>query len=114
MVGNMAIVQMVIDKGWNVKPIIWQYASDGDVDHLGRRLKANEACNCVLGDNINSQNRSNGDIINKATITAYPKKTDTSNQILYQLDSPMLLGSGETKTFKGRYTNPECYHQFIC
>lgn len=76
------------------------------VDHLGRRLKANETCNCVLGDNINSQDRSNGDVINKATITAYPKKTDTSNQVLYKLDSPMLLGSGETKTFNGRYTNP--------
>jgi hypothetical protein len=76
------------------------------VDHLGRRLKANEACNCVLGDNINSQDRSNGDVINKATITAYPKKPDTSNQVLFRLDSPMLLGSGETKTFKGRYTNP--------
>jgi hypothetical protein len=35
MVGPMAIVQMVIDKGWNVKPIIWQYASDGDVDDNG-------------------------------------------------------------------------------
>jgi len=30
-----AIIQMVIDKGWNVKPIIWQYASDGDVDDNG-------------------------------------------------------------------------------
>jgi hypothetical protein len=76
------------------------------IDHLGRRLKANEICNCVLGGEINSQDRNNGTVINKATIRAYPKKTDTSNQVLYRLDSPMLLGSGETKTFKGRYTNP--------
>jgi GH25 family lysozyme M1 (1,4-beta-N-acetylmuramidase) len=30
-----AIVQMVIDKGWNVKPLIWQYASDGIVNDDG-------------------------------------------------------------------------------
>jgi hypothetical protein len=76
------------------------------IDHLGRKLKANEACNCVLGDVINSQDRNNGTVINKATIRAFPKKTDASNKVLYRLDSPMLLGSGETKTFNGRYTNP--------
>jgi len=79
------------------------------VDHLGRKLKANEACGCVLGSGVsavNSLDRNNGLVINKATIRAFPKKTDTSNKVLYRLDSPMLLGSGETKTFKGRYTNP--------
>jgi len=30
-----AIVQMVIDKGWKVKPLIWQYASDGIVNDDG-------------------------------------------------------------------------------
>ena len=35
LVGNMAIVQMVIDKGWNTKPLIWQYASDGIVNDDG-------------------------------------------------------------------------------
>jgi hypothetical protein len=81
------------------------------VDHLGRKLKANEATTHTFdytftGSHLNSQDRNNGTVINKATIKAYPKKTDTSNQVLYKLDSPMLLGSGETKTFNGRYTNP--------
>jgi hypothetical protein len=81
------------------------------VDHLGRKLKANEATNhtfdyTFIDSHINSQDRNNGTIINKATIRAFPKKTDTTNKVLYRLDSPMLLGSGETKTFKGRYTNP--------
>jgi GH25 family lysozyme M1 (1,4-beta-N-acetylmuramidase) len=35
LVGNMAIVQMCIDKGWNRKPLIWQYASDGMVNDDG-------------------------------------------------------------------------------
>jgi hypothetical protein len=86
------------------------------IDHLGRRLtdrptggsqlKANESCNCVLGDEIKIPERSNGQIYNKVTIRAFPKKTDTTDKVLYTLDSPITLGSGETKTFKGRYTNP--------
>jgi hypothetical protein len=39
-------------------------------------------------------------------ITVYPKRTDTSAQILYRLGSPMEIGSGETKTFRGNYTDP--------
>jgi len=35
LVGTMAIVQMCIDKGWNTKPLIWQYARDGDIDDNG-------------------------------------------------------------------------------
>jgi len=31
----VAVVQMVINAGWNCKPLIWQYASDGDVDDDG-------------------------------------------------------------------------------
>jgi GH25 family lysozyme M1 (1,4-beta-N-acetylmuramidase) len=34
----VAIVQMVIDKGWYTKPIIWQYASDGDIDDNGVKV----------------------------------------------------------------------------
>jgi GH25 family lysozyme M1 (1,4-beta-N-acetylmuramidase) len=33
-----AIVQMVIDKGWKVKPLIWQYASDGIVNDDGIKV----------------------------------------------------------------------------
>jgi len=32
---NVAVIQEVINAGWNVKPIIWQYASDGDIDDNG-------------------------------------------------------------------------------
>lgn len=35
---TVAIVQMVIDKGWKVKPIIWQYASDGIVNDDGIKM----------------------------------------------------------------------------
>lgn len=32
---TVAVVQMVIDKGWNCKPLIWQYASDGIINDDG-------------------------------------------------------------------------------
>jgi hypothetical protein len=45
-------------------------------------------------------------IVNYATATAYPKRTDEDLQILYRLPYPVPLLNGETKTIKGRYVDP--------
>lgn len=45
-----------------------------------------------------------GDIINRAVVTAYPKKVDTVAKVLYSLSSPMMIGSKQTITFKAGYT----------
>jgi hypothetical protein len=70
------------------KDIIISGASGGEASPLGVKV--------VYGE----------DIINSMKITVYPKRTDTSAQILYRLGSPMEIGSGETKTFRGNYTDP--------
>lgn len=45
-------------------------------------------------------------IINNATVTAYPKRIDKDLQILYQLPFPVPLASGETKRITGQYVDP--------
>jgi hypothetical protein len=45
-------------------------------------------------------------IANHIVVTAYPRKVDTSLVVLYSLGSPMEIGSGETKTFSGNYSDP--------
>jgi len=43
---------------------------------------------------------------NRISVTAYPRKVDTSLVVLYSLGSPMEIGNGETKTFTGSYSDP--------
>lgn len=43
---------------------------------------------------------------NYITVTSYPRRLDTSNQILYSLSSPISLAGGETKTIKVSYRDP--------
>ena len=52
--------------------------------------------------------RSHGEnIINKVTVTAYPKRTDTKEQTLYSLGEVIRISSGETKTINVRYQNAD-------
>jgi hypothetical protein len=46
------------------------------------------------------------DVINRFTATAYPKKIDTSAQILYSLPFSTLVGAGQTISFRGNYSDP--------
>ena len=46
-------------------------------------------------------------IINKVTVTAYPKRTDTEEQTLYSLGEVIRISSGETKTINVRYQNAD-------
>jgi len=55
-------------------------------------------------DNIEPQYGTN--LVNYATATAYPKRTDTELQVLYRLPYPVAIANGETKIIKGRYVDP--------
>lgn len=44
-------------------------------------------------------------ILNSITVTAYPKRIDTTEQTLYSLGTPIKISSGETKTITVRYQN---------
>lgn len=56
-----------------------------------------------------------GTVINRVKVTAYPKAidpvttdapTDYGRKVLYNLPSPMMIGSRQTLTFRGNYTDP--------
>lgn len=46
------------------------------------------------------------EVINRFTIYANPRKVDASVQVLFQLNEPILIGSGETIDIRGTYANP--------
>jgi hypothetical protein len=45
-------------------------------------------------------------MINRMTMRVYPKRVDTSVQVLWRLDAAVRLASGETLEIRGRYTDP--------
>lgn len=46
-------------------------------------------------------------VINRFTIYVVPRRIDSSPQILFQLDSPLKVSSGQTVVIRGTYANPE-------
>jgi len=54
------------------------------------------AMETVYGDNL----------INRMTVMAYPKRVSTSPEILFTAASPIMIGSAETITFRGNYSDP--------
>ena len=70
------------------------------------KIILNEAQDADFDGLAKSYQRSHGDnILNKISVTAYPKRIDTSQQTLYSLGTPMRLDAGETKTITVRYQN---------
>jgi len=47
------------------------------------------------------------EIINRATAIANPKRIDETPQVLYRLDKPMPIRSGQTINFRAKYTDPK-------
>lgn len=69
-------------------------------------LYADESEDCDINGTAKFYSRTYGEqIVNKVTISAYPKRTDDTEQTLYSLGSPLYVGAGETKTFTARYQN---------
>lgn len=48
----------------------------------------------------------NSAVINYLTVTAYPSRTDTSDQILFTLSEPIPIASGQNVNLRGSYANP--------
>lgn len=73
----------------------------------GGRLILNAYGGAVIDNTMKDLGVSYGrGMVNRMTVRAYPKRIDTSVQVLYKLESPMQIGSGETVTFRGGYTDP--------
>lgn len=83
---------------------------DGEqiLDEDGNAIIADEAEDCeITGTLFDKMERSHGDnILNRVKVTAYPKRVDTTEQVLFSLGSPIALAPGETKTFTGKYVDP--------
>jgi hypothetical protein len=45
-------------------------------------------------------------VINRLTVYANPRKLSAAPEILFTLDEPIAIGSGQTVTIKGSYSNP--------
>lgn len=45
-------------------------------------------------------------LVNRVAATVYPKKVDTSAQVLYSLSSPLAIGASQTINYRGNYTDP--------
>ena len=69
---------------------------------LGRELEAFESDNSMMDADIDYGEQ----IINRVEVKAYPKRIDTTEQVLFSLDTPLEIGSGETIEFVGQYKDP--------
>jgi hypothetical protein len=72
------------------------------------KVVMNEVQDAHINGTAQRYERSHGEnIINKVTVTAYPKRTDTKEQTLYSLGEVIRISSGETKTINVRYQNAD-------
>lgn len=82
---------------------------DGDalLTEAGDFLLLDETEAITFADNMTGLGIQHGrNLANRIVVTAYPRKTDTSNVVLYSLGSPMQIGNRQTLTFTGNYTDP--------
>jgi len=62
-----------------------------------------------ISDTMVDADINDGDVINQVTVTAYPKKIDLIGggvKVLYDLATPMLVGSNQSVVFSSNYTDP--------
>lgn len=45
-------------------------------------------------------------VLNRAEVTAYPSRTDTSDVVLFTLQQPLPISSGQVLIIRGNYSNP--------
>lgn len=70
------------------------------------KLILNETADADFDGIAQGYSRTHGDnVLNKVTVTAYPKRVDTTEQTLYSLGTPLMLAPGETKTITVKYQN---------
>lgn len=91
-----------VDSGFLLK-------EDGDklLLETGYKIILDEVTTLFADNNMLGLDASYGDnLINRVTVTAYPKRIDSSVQVLYSLSSPVLIGSAQVLTFRGNYSDP--------
>lgn len=70
------------------------------------KLVLNETQDAHINGTAQRYERTHGEnILNKVTVTAYPKRVDTEEQTIYSLGTPLMLAPGETKTITVKYQN---------
>lgn len=70
------------------------------------KLILNETADAHINGTAQAYTRTHGEnILNSITVTAYPKRIDTTEQTLYSLGTFMKISSGETKTITVKYQN---------
>lgn len=82
-----------------------------DVDLLlqedGDTILLNEAQSFNFNNfTMNEETEHGEQVINRFTVYANPRKIDTSAQILFHLNEPILIGSGQTIEIRGTYADP--------
>lgn len=72
----------------------------------GDKIILDEVQDAHMDGEAAAYSRNHGEnILNKVTVTAYPKRIDTSEQTIYSLGTPLMLAPGETKTVTVKYQN---------
>lgn len=81
--------------------------SDKILQETGDGILLDQTQSVTMDNSMMSLDISYGDnLINRVTVTAYPRRVDTSPQTLFSLDTPLLVGSGQTVEFRGSYADP--------
>ncbi|GAP07130.1 uncharacterized protein conserved in bacteria [Anaerolinea thermolimosa] len=82
---------------------------DGDFLLLeeGDFFLLNEAQSFLLDNTMTDIVLEYGDFFNQVTFKAYPKRVDTSPTVLFSLENPQKIASGETLTLRGSYKNAQ-------
>jgi len=72
------------------------------------KLILNETQDAHINGTAQAYSRTHGgNILNSITVTAYPKRVDTTEQTLYSLGTPIKIASGETSTITVKYQNKD-------
>lgn len=73
----------------------------------GGKIVLNEAQNFAFNNTTMDEDTEHGEqVINRFTVSANPRKIDTSAQVLFRLNEPILIGSGQTIEIRGTYADP--------
>ena len=76
-------------------------------DESGNILLMDESEDAVISSDVDSYSRNYGqNVTNRVRVVAYPKYVGASSVTLYTLQQPTAVGSMQSITFRGKYTDP--------
>jgi hypothetical protein len=102
--GTRALTSIPLGEGAGVLLL-----EDGDELLLedGDNLLLNETGTPTFATFISKDVTYGENIVNRFTINAHPKRTDTASLKVYETEKPVYLASGETKTFRVFWRDPD-------